>query len=77
MKSSANRTIEITKAINFGRLPVFLGFMQRHLEKEQPTGMVSDFGTVDYQVPVDLLRLSVADLSLVKGVESVILTYRK
>jgi hypothetical protein len=73
---SKDRIIEVKKATNLGYIPAFLSFMHRHLEKEQSEGKCAGFGEVEYQVPVDLLGLSVSDGALVREIESVTLTYK-
>lgn len=72
---SKDRAIHVTKAINLGHMPAFVSFMHRHLEKEaQPVEAKGEHA--EFQVPVDLLKLTVDDASLVREVESVTLTYR-
>lgn len=73
---SNNRTVSVSKAVNLGYMPVFVSMIHRHLEKEKATGVVADFGTVDFAVPVDMLRLSVSDPELVRSVSGVTFTYR-
>lgn len=72
---SANRTIDVTKAVNLGHMPAFISFMHKHLEKENGGGTRRGL-EVAYTVPVDLLQLTVDDPSLVREIESVTLTYR-
>ena len=72
MSRSQNRTINVTKAINLGHLPTFLSFAQRHLEKEQANGATGR----EFQIPVDMLRMSLSDPSLLAEVDSVTLTYK-
>ena len=70
---SKNRALNVVKRVNFGHMPVFLSMMHRHLEKEKPA---VEAGKVTFQVPVDLLGLSISDQTLIKEVSSVELTYR-
>ena len=76
MSRSQNRIIEIKKSINHGHLPTFLSMMHRHLEKEQPEGTIEGIANVGYELPIDLLGLTVVDKSLLKDISSVTLTYR-
>ena len=73
---SANRTIQVRKAINLGVMPLFISMMHRHLEKEKPVGVKIPAGGVNYSLPIDLLSLSIDDQSLLREVASVTLTYR-
>ena len=73
------RQIEVRKMVNLGRMPTFLSMMHRHLEKEnsgEGDGGTSFSGTVTFNVPVDLLSLTISDKALLREVESVALTYR-
>ena len=74
---SKNRIVEVRKAVNLGKMPTFLAFMHRHLEKENSLAdcTVAPNSRVDFTVPVDLFQLTISDSSLLKGIESVTLTY--
>ena len=71
---SKNRTVEVIKRVNFGHMPVFVSMMHRHLEKERPA--VEEGKIATFQVPVDMLKLTISDQTLIKEIESVELTYR-
>lgn len=73
---SKNNTLVVKKHTNLGYMPVFISMAQRHLEKGQPEGKAVDIGAVEYPIPVDILKLSVTDDSLLQGISGVILTYR-
>ena len=80
MKSKNNKTIVFKKHINLGVMPVFVSFMHRHLEKEQPIGIpaYTDQGPIrEFTVPVDLLRLSVDNDELLRDISSVSFAYKE
>jgi hypothetical protein len=65
----------VVNKTTYGELPGYLHLAQRHLEKANPAGEVSDEGMV-YSVPVDLLRLTVPE-ELVNAIEEITLVYDK
>ena len=74
MKKHA-KVIDVIKRINHGIVPVFVTMIHRHLEKEKP-GPTSTQGRMHhYEVPVDLLMLSVPK-ELSHDVESVEFVYQ-
>lgn len=78
MKSPRNHTIEVTKRVDQGRLPLFLEMGHKHLEKGQPTAHGSDFfdGSKAFTVPVDILRLSHVPEDILDGIEEITFAYR-
>lgn len=76
MKSKV-RTIEVSKAINIGTMPMFIQMIHRHFEKENPAEAFSVGQVKTYRAPVDLLRLTVSDPTLTSDVEEVTFTYGK
>lgn len=74
---SKQRAIEVSKAVNLGTMPVFVRMIHRHFEKEVPLEATVWGNTSEYEAPVDLLKLAVADKSLVDDVESIVFTYKK
>lgn len=74
---SKQRTIEVSKAVNLGTMPVFVRMIHRHFEKEIPSEAAVWGTAFDYEAPVDLLKLCVTDKSLVENVESIVFTYKK
>lgn len=78
MRSQANNTVEIKKHVNLGHMPLFVSMIHRHLEKGQPNGTPSTFGSVvNFTVSKDLLRLSVSNEDLLKDIDEITFTYCK
>lgn len=75
MKSTRNNTIPAVKRPNLGHIPLFVSVAHRHLEKEQAVGEKFMENTT-YQVPVDLLRLTIPE-EMLDGIKEVVFTYRR
>ena len=74
MKSSL-RPINVVKRLNLGHMPVFVSMMHKHLEKEQSVG--SRIGSeVEFRVPIDLLKITVGDVSLLRDLAEVTFVYQ-
>ena len=74
MKSKNNSVIEVRKCVNIGYFPLFVSAGQRHLEKGSPEPIEGCERT--YQVPVDVMRLSVSNPALLEGIDSIEFSYR-
>ena len=72
-----SHVIEVSKAINLGTMPVFVQMVHRHFEKENPTAQESWGSSATYGAPVDLLKLTVSDPTLLTDLTSVEFTYAK
>jgi hypothetical protein len=72
---SKPRPMVVVNKTTYGELPGYLHLAQRHLEKANPAGEVSE-GGMTYSIPVDLLRLTVPE-ELVNEIEEVTLVYDK
>ncbi len=81
MKSKNNNTIIATKRINFGIIPMFIQFGHKGLEKSQPDPIYTVIkGSVDektYNIPRDILQITVSDPTLYEDIESIEFTYSK
>jgi len=76
VKSNKNTTVEIKKAVNLGHFPLFVSMAHKSLEKGAPRAKEAFGGSMVYNIPVDLLRLSVGNEELLKNVESVEFIYK-
>ena len=77
MKSTNNNQIEFKKHTNLGKLPLFVSIIHRHLEKEKTGPSPADVVCGTYNVPVDLLSLSIADDDLLTGIAAIDFHYQK
>ena len=76
MKSKNNNTVDCTKAINLGHMPLFVSMIHRHFEKEMPLTVNTPGADVSISAPVDMMRLSVANEELIDDIAEVSFTYR-
>lgn len=79
-KSKANNKQEaliVTKNRNIGLLPKFIQLGHRGLEKSAPAPIVAGRGFSSFNVPVDIIGLSISDQSLTVGIESLTFNYKK
>jgi hypothetical protein len=72
---TAQYQINVVKRINMGYLPLFLQMAHRALEKGQPVPVSTQGGESTFNVPKDILRLTVTDAKLLENIESVQFTY--
>ena len=74
-KSKTNPlSIQATKRVNLGKLPVFLQMGHRSLEKSQPPG-VPYLGDTSFVLSKDILGMSITDPTLLEDIECVTMIY--
>lgn len=74
-KDTSNR-VEVIKRVNLGHIPLFLQLAHKGLEKANPAGE-AEAGGVRFNVPKDLLQVSVGDPKIFDSVERIDVIYFK
>ena len=67
--------LEVVKRINLGHIPLFIQLAHKGLEKSMPEGTVDSGGT-SFNVPKDILSLSISKPEILEAIESVEVVYR-
>ena len=70
-------SISVIKRVSIGHLPLFIQLAHKALEKGQADGIPTNDGGKVFNIPKDILGLSVNSPDILTQVESIEFTYKK